>query len=215
VAELKETQIDPELFDGPSPPRRRMTEDEFVAWCNEDVRAEWVNGEVIELSPASTRHNRLFAFLFPALREFAAMRGLGEVLGYEMRVRFPSLQQHRVPDLLFISKERLHLLHPNHFEGAPDLVVEIVSPDSVERDWHEKYQAYQQAGVREYWVIDPLQQRLVVYGVDAEGTYHVLPEVEGRVSSGVLPGFYLKNEWLWPEPPPSSLAALRELGIIS
>jgi Uma2 family endonuclease len=214
MPELEETKRAAELANGPTSPRRRMTEDEFVAWCDEDVRAEWVDGEVIEMSPASTRHNRLFVFLVRLLKDFAERRDLGDVFGPELLIRFSGLRQCRLPDLMFVSKDRLHLLHATHFEGAPDLVMEIVSVESTERDWQQKYVDYQAVGVHEYWVIDPLQKRLGAYALDAAGTYREIPETEGRVSSAVIPGFFLKSEWLWQEHLPAALDALREMGIV-
>jgi Uma2 family endonuclease len=215
MPELEKPQSQPELFNGPSAPRRHMTEEEFVAWCDEeDVRAEWVDGEVIVMSPVSRRHSTLFFFLAKLVSEFSMKRDLGEVHGPEFFVRFSGLRSLRLPDLLFVSKERLDLFQPNCLEGAPDLVMEIVSPDSIDRDWHEKYHEYQAAGVREYWVIDPLQKRLQAYALGAEGTYREIRETEGRVCSGVIPGFFLKSEWLWREPPPSIFEPLREMGII-
>jgi hypothetical protein len=56
MPKLRKTQSEAELFNGPHPPRQHMTEDEFVAWCDEDVRAEWVDGEVIVMSPANRMH---------------------------------------------------------------------------------------------------------------------------------------------------------------
>jgi len=133
---------------------RPMTEEEFEAWCDEDVRAEYVDGEVIVHTPASTRHNDVMWFLGTLLNLFASHHDLGRVLGPELQVRLrPGLR--RVPDLFFVAKARADIIHEKHIEGAPDLVIEIVSPDSVVRDWREKYFEYEAAGIREYWVIDP------------------------------------------------------------
>jgi Uma2 family endonuclease len=117
-------------------------------------------------------------------------------------------------DLLFVAQSRLHLLHSTRLEGAADLVVEIVSPESLVRDWREKYLVYQAAGVREYWVIDPQARRFEVYSLNQNGIYEVPPEIDGRVSSRVIPGFYLKSEWLWQEPLPSAFDVLQEMGIL-
>ena len=71
-------------------------------------------------------------------------------------VRLPDpLRRGREPDLIFVRKERLPLLKPTYFDGAPDLVVEVASPESLGRDRGEKFVEYERAGVEEYWLIDP------------------------------------------------------------
>src|SRR5215510_13117158 len=139
-------------------PHLRMTEEEFVTWCDEDIKAEWVDGEVIMPSPANLKHVDLAGFLNLILRMFVTSRGLGVVYGPELQVRFASLRRRRVPDLLFVSTERMSILKATEVDGAPDLIVEIVSPDSPARDWREKYLEYEAAGVREYWVADPMSR---------------------------------------------------------
>jgi Uma2 family endonuclease len=104
-------------------------------------------------------------------------------------------------------------MRTHHFEGAPDLVMEIVSPDSVTRDWRDKYRDYEAAGVREYWVIDPLEQRMETFALDVNGSFGRISERDGRIESTVLPGFFLRPSWLWERTPPSAGEALREMGL--
>lgn len=150
----------------PVAPVGKLTEDEFVAWCDEDThaectRAEWVNGEVVMM------------------------------------------------------------LKRAHIEGAPDLIVEIVSPDSESRDWRDNCLDYQAAGVREYWVIDPMSQHAEVYalpvGAEVAATaspeYRRLKEEQGLVVSSALPDFRFRLEWLWPATRPTVEAALQALGL--
>lgn len=195
-------------------PHLRMTEEEFVSWCDEDTNAEWVDGEVIMPSPANLKHVDLAGFLNLVLRGFVTSRSLGVVYGPELQVRFASLRRRRVPDLLFVSTERMHILKPTEVDGAPDLIVEIVSPDSPARDWREKYLEYEAAGVREYWVVDPMSQRFEGYTLAADGRYALIAEKDGVVYSTVLAGFFLKPAWLWQEPLPNPLDILRELGAL-
>ena len=195
-------------------PRLHMTEEEFVAWCNEDTRAEWVDGEVIMPSPANLQHVDLVGFLNFILRGFVTSRGLGVVYGPELQVRFVSLRRRRVPDLLFVATEHLNILKATEVDGAPDLIVEIVSPDSPARDWREKYLEYEAVGVREYWVADPMSRRFEGYSLGADGRYTLIEEKDGMVHSAVLSGFFLKPAWLWQEPLPNPLGILKELGVL-
>ena len=191
------------------PPEGKLTEEEFLAWCDEDVKAEWVDGQVIMMSPANLRHVELTVFLTALLKTWVDDRDLGKMLGPEFTMRL-SPRSRRVPDLMFVAKDRLHNLRHAHLEGPPDLVIEIVSPDSVVRDWREKYLDYQSAGLREYWVIDPANQRVETYRL-VDGAYQKIVPEHGRVDSSVLVGFYLRDEWLWRAELPKVRDALNEI----
>jgi Uma2 family endonuclease len=190
-----------------------MTEEEFVAWCNEDTRAEFVDGEVIVLSPESRIDEALQWLIGGVLSIYVEQRGLGEVYGPNMQTRL-RVGRRRSPDLIFVRTDRLHLFAEKHFEGAPDLAVEIVSADSGARDWHDKYLEYEASGVREYWVIDPAIQRVDAYALNDAGRYELLPLTDGAYRSIVVPGFFLRPEWLWQDPLPNKLELLRELGVL-
>lgn len=208
MAALEEQVLEPEIK---ILPRLRMTEEEFVTWCDEDVKAEWVDGEVIVHSPASVRHVRLEKFLLQVLDGFVTHHDLGEVLGPEFQIRLGRQRRRRVPDILFVLRERLDIIKPNHVEGAPDLVLEIVSPDSLARDWRDKYLEYEAAGVREYWVIEPMAERVEAYALGEDNHYTRIEEQDEAIHSTVLPGFYLRSAWLWQDPLPKVVGVLREL----
>ena len=95
----------------PSPPTTspRMTEEEFVRWCDEDVKAEFNAGTVMVMSPVSISHTRLFRRLHTLLHLYAQAKGLGEILGSEYRARL-RVGIRRVPDILFVRKEHLNRL---------------------------------------------------------------------------------------------------------
>ncbi len=193
------------------------TEEEFVEWCDEDIRAEFVEGEVIIMpSPTSMRHGKISHFLDKFLGLYNDLKQLGIIIGPNIQVRLrPRVR--REPDLLFIAQDRVEIIKENHIEGAPDLVIEIVSPDSVERDWYEKHMEYERAGVREYWVIDPRHERMVIYVLNDAGEYEtVAPDEDDPtiLRSVVLAGFWLRPEWLWQDSLPSVWDAARELGLV-
>jgi Uma2 family endonuclease len=187
-----------------------MSEEEFVAWCDEDTRAEWVDGEVVVMSPASWIHSRLARFLISVLGDYVDARKLGEVVGNDFTVRLRS-NRRRIPDVLFIANERVSNLREKHLEGAPNLAIEIVSDDSVDRDRREKFAEYAQAGVEEYWVVDPLNERVEAYLLAADKEYHAITPIVGKIASVIVPGFYLRPEWLWQKPLPEVRVVLNEL----
>ncbi len=190
-----------------------MTEAEFLDLCDEDVRAEFVDGRIIVHSPASFQHVRIAAFVTTLVQMFVDKYNLGTVLGdnFQLRIR-PGLR--RVPDLIFVAAENSVTITQTEIDGAPDLVVEIVSPDSVERDWRDKYFEYEKAKIREYWVIDPSSKRVQIYVLNEKNKFVAQPAEKGVVKSSVLRGFWLKPEWLWQEPLPNVLKVAKELKII-
>jgi Uma2 family endonuclease len=200
-------------------PPGKISEQQFAASCDEDTRAEWVDGEVLMMSPANLEHCDLEAWLLSLLRMLVEQHDLGIVLS-EAQVRLSKQRSLRVPDIWFLSNQRRALLRATHLDGPPDLIVEIVSPDSEARDWREKYIEYQAAGVREYWVIDPMSQHVEAYALPegspgeepAPGSQYVrLEERDGFITSAVLPMLRLRTAWLWPETRPKVLDSLREL----
>ena len=192
---------------------KRMTEEEFEAWCDEDVAAEYVDGEVIVHSPVRVRHSELAIFLATVIKLVAEQEQAGLVLGPEVQARLRTGLR-RIPDVMFISRARAHIVLETRVEGAPDIAIEIVSPDSVERDWQKKYLEYQSAGLREYWIVDPQYQQVRVYVLGANGLYKDLDVIEGWLRSSVLPGFAVKTEWLWRDPMPTTFSVAHELGLL-
>lgn len=194
-----------------------MTEDAFVSWimAQEFVRAEWVNGEVRYMSPVSFNHVGINRFVTNILATYCEETDQGVVVGPEFMIRMVGKRKkrRRVPDTLFVSKNRLHLIQKNHLEGPPDLIIEIVSPDDPSRDYREKYLDYQSAGVREYWIIDPLTRRVEAHALGSDGKYRRLVEVDGKIHSKVVKGFFIKPIWLFQPTLPTLLSVLRELGI--
>jgi Uma2 family endonuclease len=191
-----------------------MTEEEFEAWCDEDTRAEFVDGKVIIMSPANLFHVRLARFLIQLLGVYLELRPHGELLPTEYQVRLRAGLR-RLPDLLYVSAERRDRLTRTYLDGAPDAAWEIISPDSQERDWRDKYDEYEASGVREYWIIDPHSETAWLHRLDESGKYQSVPPQEGRLVSEVIPEFWLRAEWLWREPKPKVLDCLREIGALA
>lgn len=204
----------PAVPPAPSPPAK-MTYEEFLAWANEDTLAEWVNGEVIMLSPASEPHQNLGGFLAALLRHFAEARQAGRVLSPPFQMKTGSDLPGREPDIMFIASERLGRLKNTYLDGPADLVVEIISPDSRARDRGEKFYEYEQGGVREYWLLDPLRKQAEFYCLGEDGIYHLIPVgQDGTFRSAVLEGLWLKVEWLWQDPLPPLMTVLKEWRLV-
>ncbi|MFN3422748.1 MAG: Uma2 family endonuclease [Armatimonadota bacterium] len=193
---------------------QKMSWEEFLEWMDEDIWAEWVNGEVIVMSPASYRHQSLVLFLAALMQHWAEARDLGVVRTEPFLVKLPEPLPARAPDIIFVAKENLHLITTNYLDGAPDIVVEIISPESRSRDRGDKFYEYEQAGVKEYWLIDPNRKQAEFYRRGEEGIFRlVFVGNEGIFRSEVLKGFWLKVDWLWQEPLPPLMSVLKEWGL--
>lgn len=191
----------------------RISFEEFLT-TYDGVRAEWVDGEAVEMSPTSDRHADISDFLITLLRVLVASTGAGVVRSSQVAMRIGRVA--RVPDLLFLKAEHAHRLTSSHVEGPADLAVEIVSPDSRDRDRKQKFREYEQAGVTEYWIVDPLRETVELYRLDEQGRYAQVPPQGDppRLASAVLPRFWLNPGWLWSSPIPDPMVVFREWGLI-
>ncbi|MBI4552844.1 MAG: Uma2 family endonuclease [Candidatus Latescibacteria bacterium] len=193
----------------------KMTYEEFLAWADEDTYAEWVNGEVIPISPISGEHSDLGGFLLTLITLFVDTRQLGVVRYDPFQMKTGPDLPGRAPDILFVANDHLSRLKDTYLDGPADLVVEIISPESRARDRGEKFYEYEQGGVREYWLLDYLRKQAEFYGLGDDGIYRPVPVGEdGIFRSKVLEGLWLKVDWLWQEPLPLLLSVLKEWGLV-
>jgi Uma2 family endonuclease len=193
----------------------RMSYEEFLDWCDEDTLAEWVDGQVILTSPASYRHQTVADFLVKTLGIYVEQRCLGVVISAPFQMKLTAARSGREPDILFISQEHLGRLKGTYLDGPADLAVEVVSPESRLRDRGEKLAEYEMGGVREYWIIDPEQDRVDYYVLATDGRYERRrADAQGVYRSEVILDFWLQESWLWQEPPPPTLTVLRALHVL-
>jgi Uma2 family endonuclease len=199
-----------------TPPERRlrMTYDEWLAWDGEDHRGEWVDGEVIVFMPPKIVHQDVLFFLARLLVGFSDRRRLGRVFVAPVEMRLAGQRSSRQPDIVVVLNRNRHRINPDRIDGPADLVVELVSDDSVTRDRVAKRDEYAAAGIPEYWVLDPRprQHRASFLVLDDTGTYREAPlDEQGRFHSTVLTGFWLDPAWLWQEPLPDIETLLAQI----
>jgi Uma2 family endonuclease len=192
----------------------RVTFEEYLASTDERHISEWVDGEVIFISPVTEIHQAILFFVAQILGLYVETHNLGRVYtsGYPMKLE--GLRRGREPDVLFVENDRLHILERTFINGPVDLAVEIVSEESGTRDRVDKFAEYERAGVREYWLMDPASRTAEFYLLGIDGRYHrVEVDGDGLYHATVVPGFFLRTNWLWQSPLPT-IAALRELGLM-
>ena len=123
----------------------------------DDVRYELINGELIMAPAPTTLHQRVSRNFGAVLWPFVRDNNLGEIF-YAPTDVYLSDTNLVQPDLLFISTARAHIITETNIQGAPDLVIEIASPSTEERDRSVKLELYAHFGVLEYWLAHPLSQ---------------------------------------------------------
>ena len=128
-----------------------------------DTRYELLDGELIMVAAPNLEHQRVSAEIYAQLRQFIKGRALGTLLYAPCDVVLSDTDVVQ-PDLLFVSRKREHLLTGGeNVQGAPDLVIEILSPGTAHQDRGEKRALYGKHGVTEYWLVDPMAETVSVH----------------------------------------------------
>ncbi len=143
------------------PAERLYTVEDYLAMLDEYPRYELLEGELIEMVSPTSRHQIISANLFSILDAHCRAYDLGRILAAPIDV---ILARNVVvqPDILFISKARQAELIGERIKGAPDLVIEILSPAASARDLNQKRKLYARHGVKEYWIVDPDDETIEV-----------------------------------------------------
>jgi Uma2 family endonuclease len=157
---------------------------------NDGFRYEVLDGVLHVMPPPSFEHRNTLFNLAMWMRLFARTNDLGIVVGAPIGVRLPGQEVPLEPDIVFISKQRAHIIGTHYIEGVPDLIVEILSPSNWVYDRKTKQEVYRTAGVQEYWLVD---YRLKLIDVllleDAEYVLQGQYGMGDEASSSVLAGF--------------------------
>ncbi len=197
-------------------PKEELSYEEFLVKYDGQY-AEYVEGEVIIPMSVTQSHDLLLGFLRTILTFYTDVKKSGRICGepYQMKMVLDDKPRGREPDIFFVKTENLDRIGEQFFDGAADLVIEIISPESIIRDTQDKFEEYEKAGVSEYWIIDPNRRTVVFYGFDDEGKYEQLSlEAEGRFESRVIEGLWIKTDWLWREELPNLMDVLKEWKLI-
>ncbi len=209
---MAETKTEIADVERTKPPKERMSLEEFLKWADEDVWAEWEDGEVIVMSPASYQHQDISRFLTVLLSIFLEEHDLGIVLSAPFAMWLPISNRLREPDLMVVLKEHHDRIKEAYLDGPADLVIEIVSSESILRDRGTKFAEYELDGVREYWVIDPERKQADFFVLGEGGRYERgMVDKKGFYRSSILKGFRIKVDWLWQSPLPKVTEALKEV----
>ena len=166
----------------------RVSAAEFWKLCGDGRGRELVGGEVIEVAPASAKHGKFVTSVVLRLGPFVRDRQLGEVYSGDtgfLLHRDPDTV--RGPDVAFVRRDRLgHEPREGFFPGAPDLAVEVVSPNDLAQEVERKVQDYLAAGTAMVWVLYPETRHVMVYRSGGEA--RLVGERDRLDGADVLPG---------------------------
>jgi Uma2 family endonuclease len=169
---------------------KKYTYSDYLLWQLKE-RVELVKGFILSMSPApNTNHQKVSVNLTGCFLElFKRNKCKIFVAPFDVRLEIPTEQNQSTvvqPDLCVICDE--NKLDEKGCNGSPDLIVEIISPNNRKHDLHTKFNLYQEAGVKEYWIVDPVEKMILVYTLENEKFIGSMPFVTDEfVSSKLFP----------------------------
>ncbi len=150
-------------YDVPTMPLPSITWQDVQQMPDDGNRYEAIEGDLYMTPAPTTLHQRVSKRLQYALDRILERPGLGEVFVAPYGVEFPATGEGVQPDIVFVSRERCEIIAEAGIVGAPDLVVEILSPSTAGRDRTIKLRLYERHGVREYWIVDTEENAIDVW----------------------------------------------------
>jgi Uma2 family endonuclease len=145
---------------------RKISSAEFLEYTqNREERYELIEGEIVEMPAPKLIHQIVITFLLAYLN--GLKKGLVLTAPVDVYLDTENILQ---PDIVWVSLERKSILAENNIQGAPDLVVEVLSPRTAKNDRVKKFHLYERHGVKEYWIVDP-EALLLEHWVLQDGKY--------------------------------------------
>jgi Uma2 family endonuclease len=147
-----------------------------------------IGGELVMTPAPVPNHQIPLGNLFWKLNEFIKESALGIVIVSPIDVYFSETDTYQ-PDIIFILKDRLNIIGEKKIEGPPDLIVEILSPATAYYDLRSKKDIYEKSGVKEYWIVDPIQKSIEIF-LNRNGRYEAVSTAKdgGTIMSNLLKG---------------------------
>jgi Uma2 family endonuclease len=164
---------------------------EYYKILPEGAPYQLIEGELVMTPAPNPRHQITSAHLFKKLADFVNGKAMGVILYSPIDVYLGRENAYQ-PDIVFISKDRQDIIQEDGIYGAPDLVMEILSPSTARYDLREKFRVYEKHGVQEYWIVDPEINSIEIYTKEREHFSLITrAEDKGEVESVLLKGFIL------------------------
>lgn len=186
-----------------------VSEEEYLEKYAEH-HCEWVNGTVVKMAPATFRHNLLIGYLYMLLNAYFELKPIGIVALSPFLQRLPEIRVTREPDLMVVLNDNLNEMTNTGMNGAADICIEVISPESVLRDRGEKFEEYERGGVGEYWIFDYQRSEALFYRRNSEGIFaRQTEDADDNYRTSLLPGLVINVPTLWREKLPGPGATVR------
>lgn len=180
-----------------------VSEDEYMERYAGDF-CEWVGGVVIKMPPVSLKHDAITDYLRDLLKAYFTLKPIGRVVGAPFVMRIKELDLRREPDLQVILKANSGKLKDTYMEGAADICIEVISIGTEASDYGEKFKEYEEGGVGEYWIIDPIRQECHFHRLNEKNLYKSQTVDEHEVyTTPKMPLFKLHVPTLWQDELPN------------
>jgi len=182
----------------PKTSREILTYQDYLTFPDGDgIKKEIIEGELF-MSPApALKHQIISKELFLILNNFVRKHRLGEVYYAPCDVVFSNINVMQ-PDILFIAKNNYQILTELNIKGAPDLIVEIISPSSKDTDRIYKKNVYQKFGVKEYWLVDPIEENVEIWALKNKiFQLHCRASKDQKIESQLLQGLQIELDLIF------------------
>jgi Uma2 family endonuclease len=178
--------------------RAGLTYEDYLTLPDDGQRYEIIEGELYVSPAPNLKHQWTATQLTAVLVNHVGENNLGHVYAAPSDVLLAnsSIVQ---PDLLFISRARLHILTEPNVQGPPDLVIEVISPSSTRTDQETKRALYEKYGVKYYWIFEPTEHWVRAFELGADGVYELVAEASGDApfSAPPFPDLTIALARLW------------------
>jgi len=188
----------PATEETPWPAQGAWTYEDYLRLPDDGRRYEIIEGVLYVINAPNFDHQQAVLQIAVALELWVRAQDAGVVLTAPFEVHLPGIAKPVQPDVLFIIAERRPTPGAKFFEGPPDLVVEVLSSNTIRTDRTVKFSAYERAGVREYWLVDPKARSVEVYTL-IEGEFALLGQFGPgeQAQSKVLAGLEVEVDRLF------------------
>ena len=166
---------------------------EDYASLPEGAPYQLIEGELVMAAAPLPFHQDIVLNIAAPLRAFVSANNVGKVYIAPIDVYLSDANTYQ-PDIIFIAKSRLEIIGEAKIEGAPDLVVEILSPSTAYYDLKRKKRIYEETGVLEYWIVDPFEKSIEIYENANGFQLWQQAQEQGAITSKLLSGFELTLE---------------------
>ncbi len=183
--------------------------EDFEKYYAEDF-CEWIEGHVIKMS-TNIKHDKLLRFFAIFFESYFEHRPIAQIVQATFMMKNPAFpKRRREPDLQLVLNTSSTMIQDTYVDGPANIIIEIISPESVARDYGDKFLEYEIGGVREYWIFDPQRKECRFHRLNDDNLYQTIQPIEGIYTTSLLPDFVLDISLLWQEslPTPSKIAEM-------